>query len=97
LPLLIESLKNRIDDSLHAGHIDEYHGPGAPPDFDEAMLDGIGGAQLAPPWLRGIEERRQLGPDEGVFPDFADGFGLGRPISMRPLNMAPSSILMRAV
>src|SRR6266702_5709107 len=42
LPLLIEFLKNRIDDSLHAGHVGEYHhGPGAPPDFDEAMLDGI--------------------------------------------------------
>jgi len=53
LPLLIESLKNRINDSLRAGHIDEYpDGPGAPPDFDEAMLDGIGGAQLAPQWLR---------------------------------------------
>src|SRR2546428_9934300 len=63
LPLLIESLKNRIDDSLHAGHIHEqHHGPGAPADFHEASFDGIGGAQLAPQRLREIEERQQFGP-----------------------------------
>src|SRR6266566_1731914 len=62
LPLLIESLKNRIDDSLHAGHIHEQdHGPGAPADFHEASFDGIGGAQLAPQRLREIEERQQFG------------------------------------
>src|SRR5438445_13145732 len=62
LPLLIEPLKNRIDDSLHAGHIHEQdHGPGAPPDFHEATLDGIGGAQLAPQRLREIEAREQFG------------------------------------
>src|SRR6266481_6457224 len=62
LPLLIESLKNRIDDSLHAGHIHEQdHGPGAPADFHEASFDGIGGAQLAPQRLREIEERKQFG------------------------------------
>ena len=53
LPLLIESLRNRINESLHAGHLDEYHhGLGAPLDFDEATLDGIGGIQLALQWLR---------------------------------------------
>src|SRR6266700_2834341 len=62
LPLLIEPLKNRIDDSLHAGHIHEqHHGPGAPADFHEASFDGIGGAQLAPQRLREIEERQQFG------------------------------------
>src|SRR6266478_1126047 len=62
LPLLIEPLKNRIDDSLHAGHIHEqHHGPGAPADFHEASFDGIGGAQLAPQRLREIEERKQFG------------------------------------
>src|SRR6266571_674014 len=62
LPLLIEPLKNRIDDSLHAGHIHEqHHGPGAPADFHEASFDGIGGAQLAPQRLREIEEREQFG------------------------------------
>ena len=61
LPLLIELLKNRIDDSLHAGHIHEQdHGPGAPPNFHEATLDGVGGAQLAPQRLREIEERQQV-------------------------------------
>src|SRR2546428_7532622 len=62
LPLLIEPLKNRIDDSLHASQVNEQdHGPGAPPDFHEATLDGIGGAQLAPQRLREIEERQQFG------------------------------------
>src|SRR6266568_9668063 len=62
LPLLIEPLKNRIDDSLHAGHIHEqHHGPGAPADFHEASFDGIGRAQLAPQRLREIEERQQFG------------------------------------
>src|SRR6266700_4366443 len=62
VPLLIEPLKNRIDDSLHAGHIHEQdHGPGAPADFHEASFDGIGGAQLAPQRLREIEERQQFG------------------------------------
>src|SRR5216684_6432388 len=62
LPLLIESLKNRIDDSLHAGHIDEHHhGPGAPPDLHEAALDGIGRSQLAPQGLREIEKGEQFG------------------------------------
>src|ERR1700691_5494373 len=61
LPLLIEPLKNRIDDSLHAGHIHEQdHGPGAPANFHEATLDGIGGAQLAPQRLREIEEGQQV-------------------------------------
>src|SRR6266699_5631477 len=62
LPLLIEPLKNRIDDSLHAGHIHEqHHWPGAPPDFHEATLDGIGGAQLAPQRLREVKKREQFG------------------------------------
>src|SRR2546428_5728769 len=61
LPLLIESLKNGIDDSLHAGDIHEHdHGPGAAAHFHEAPFDGIGGAQFAPQRLPEIEEREQL-------------------------------------
>jgi len=61
LPLLVESVKNRIDDSLHAGQfIEQDHGPGAPSNFHEATLDGVGGAQLAPQRLREIEERQQV-------------------------------------
>ena len=61
LPLLIKSLKNGIDDSLHAGHVNEHHhGPGAPPDFHEAALDGIGGAQLAAQRLGEVQERKQF-------------------------------------
>src|SRR5487761_749635 len=58
LPLLVESVKNRIDDSLHAGHIHEqHHGPGTSSDFHEAAFDRIGGAQFAPQRLREIEKR----------------------------------------
>jgi len=61
LPLLIEAMKNRIDDSLHAGYVyEQHHGPGAPPNFHEATLDGVGGAQLAPQRLREVEERQQV-------------------------------------
>src|ERR1700686_2001371 len=61
LPLLIEPLKNRIDDSLHTGHVDKHHHrPGAASHFHEAPFDGIGGAQLAPQRLPEIEEREQL-------------------------------------
>src|ERR1700680_4237249 len=62
LPLLIESVKDGIEDSLHALHVGEQdHGPGAPADFHEATLDGVGGAQLAPQRLREIEEGQQFG------------------------------------
>src|SRR5438445_10573142 len=61
LPLLIESLKNGIDDSLHAGDIHEHdHGPGAAAHFHEAPFDGIGGAQFAPQRLPELDEREQL-------------------------------------
>ena len=62
MPLLVEIVKDGIDDSLHAGYIDEQdHGPGAAPDFDEAALDGVGGAQLAPQRLGQVKERQQFG------------------------------------
>src|SRR5690348_312636 len=52
LPLLVKVVKDGINNSLDAGNIDEqHHRPGAAPDLDEAALDGIGGAQLAPQWL----------------------------------------------
>ena len=36
-PVLIESVKDGIEDSLHALHVGEQdHGPGAPADFEEA-------------------------------------------------------------
>src|ERR1700681_1807093 len=35
-PVLVESVKDGIEDSLHALHVGEQdHGPGAPADFDE--------------------------------------------------------------
>src|ERR1700731_1048716 len=62
LPLLVESVKDGIEDSLHALHVGEQdHGPGAPANFDEATLDGVGSAQLAPQRLREIEEGEQFG------------------------------------
>ena len=37
LPLLVESVKDGIKNSLHALHVGEQdHGPGAPADFEEA-------------------------------------------------------------
>jgi len=37
VPVLIESVKDGIEDSLHALHVGEQdHGPGAPADFEEA-------------------------------------------------------------
>ena len=36
-PVLVESVKDGIEDSLHAPHVSEQgHGPGAPTDFEEA-------------------------------------------------------------
>ena len=97
MPLLIESLKNRINDSLHAGHIDEYrHGPGAPRTSTKQCSMALVVRSLHHNGC-GESKNVQLGPDGREFSRFADGVGLGRPISMRPLNMAPSSILMRAV
>ena len=62
LPLLIESVKDGIEDSLHALQVGEQdHGPGAPADFHEATLNGVGGAQLAPQRLREIKKCQQLG------------------------------------
>src|SRR6185437_15414408 len=52
LPLLIEAVKDGINNPFDTGDVDEQdHRPGAAPDLDEAALDGIGGAQLAPQWL----------------------------------------------
>ena len=57
-PLLVESVKGGIEDSLHALQVGEQdHGAGAPTNFDEAALNGVGGAQLAPQGLREIEKR----------------------------------------
>jgi hypothetical protein len=45
-PFQVESLEDGVDDSVHGLHIDEAdHGPGSSPDFDEAALDDVGGAQ----------------------------------------------------
>ena len=36
-PVLVESVKDGLEDSLHALHVGEQgHGPGAPADFEEA-------------------------------------------------------------
>ena len=48
-PFQVESLENGVDDAIHGLHVDEAdHGAGAASDFDEAALDDVGGAQLAP-------------------------------------------------
>ena len=48
-PFKIETVKDRIDNAVDAGHIDEAdHGPCAPPDFYKNPLDQIGGEQLPP-------------------------------------------------
>ena len=62
LPLLVEVVKDGINDSLDTGDIDEQdHRSGATPDLDEAALDGIGRAQLAPQRLGQFKERQQFG------------------------------------
>ena len=44
-PLLVESVKGGIEDSLHTLQVGEQdHGAGAPTNFDEAALNGVGGA-----------------------------------------------------
>ena len=61
LPFVV-AVKDGIDDAVDAGHVDEAdHGPGAASDLDEAALDGIGGAQLAPQGSRKTEESQQFG------------------------------------
>ena len=48
-PLRTVLLKDRIENPVHALHVDETnHGTGAAANLHEAALDGVGGAQLAP-------------------------------------------------
>ena len=48
-PFQVESLEDGVDDAVHGLHVDEAdHGPGTAANFDEATLDDVGGAQLAP-------------------------------------------------
>src|ERR1017187_3155597 len=48
-PFQIESLEDGVDDSVHTFNVDKAdHGSGAPPNFHEAALDHVGGAQFAP-------------------------------------------------
>jgi hypothetical protein len=48
-PLQIKSLKNGIDDAVHALNIHKAnHGCGPPSYYDEITLNHIGGAQFAP-------------------------------------------------
>ena len=48
-PFQIKPLEDGVDDPIHALHVDKAdHRSGATPDFHEAALDDVGGAQLAP-------------------------------------------------
>ena len=48
-PFQVKSLEDGVNDSIHALHVDKAdHGPGAAPEFHEAALDDVGGAQFAP-------------------------------------------------
>ena len=61
-PFQVEPLEDGVDDAVHRLHIDEAdHGPGSAPDFDEAALDDVGGAQFAPQMPGEREEGKQLG------------------------------------
>ncbi len=43
-PFQVESLKDGVNDSIHALHVHKAnHGPGATPNFHEAALNDIGG------------------------------------------------------
>ena len=60
-PFQVEPLEDGVNDAVHALDVDEAdHGPGSASDFDEAALDDIGGAELAPQMPGEAEERQQL-------------------------------------
>jgi len=60
-PVEVESLEDRVNNSIHALHVDEAdHGSGSPPDFHKAALDDVGGPQLAPQMLGKAIETQQL-------------------------------------
>src|SRR5215469_18712781 len=60
-PFQVEALEDGVDDPVQAFDIHKAdHGPGAPPNFDEAAFDDVGGAQLSPQLSREAEERQQL-------------------------------------
>jgi hypothetical protein len=82
---VIETTENRIDDSIHAGDVDE-HNPGPRPaaHFDKASLDGVGGAQFAPQVLLELEKRQQCGQ---ILLQALDQFGiLGLPAKPESLE-----------
>src|SRR5581483_2145157 len=71
-PFQIESLKNGVDDSVHALDVDEAdHGPGATAYLHKAALDNVGGAQLAPQVRGKSEEGKQFGQIRRQAPDHA--------------------------
>ncbi len=85
MPLLVESVKDGIEDSLDAVNVsEEDDGSGATANFDEATLDGVGGAQLAPERLGEIEEGKQFGqialqtPDQAGIKSSANESGSAR-------------------
>jgi len=60
LRLRVHRVEDSVDDAIGAGHVDEADaGPGATPHFDEAALDHMGCAQLAPQ-VSGESEEREL-------------------------------------
>ena len=60
-PFQVESLEDGVDDPVHGLHVDEAdHGAGSSAHFDEAALDDVGGAQLAPQVLWESEKRQQF-------------------------------------
>ena len=60
-PLFVQSVKDRIEDSIHALDIDKANHWSCPPsDFHEAAFDGIGGAKLLPEMLGKIEKAQQF-------------------------------------
>src|SRR6202142_3727317 len=60
-PFQVESLEDGIDDTVHAGNVDEAdHGPGSSSYFHETAFDDIGGAHLLPQVPRQGKERQQF-------------------------------------
>ena len=56
------AIEDGVDDAVHGRHVDEAdHGPGSAVHLDEATLDDVGSAQLAPQVFGKGEERQQLG------------------------------------
>ena len=61
-PLWVHEIEDRINDSIHALHVDKAdHGPGAAADLHEAALDDVGGAQLPPQVSRELEKLSSSG------------------------------------